>query len=86
MADETKPTDESTPLDEGIVWEDATTDSEYIAACYNALGAIDDLDTAMMSKAAESAVKRIRRRSLAIIDKCIDNLYSELFETDENDD
>ena len=85
MADETK-TDEVNPAEDGIVWEDATTDSEYIAACYNALGAIDDLDTAMMSKGAEAAVKRIRKRSLRIIDKCIDNLYSELFESDENDD
>lgn len=82
-------TTETAPLDienDGIEWQDATTDSEYIAACYNALGALENIDTAMMSKSAESVVKRIRRRSLAIIDKCIDNLYSELFETDENDD
>lgn len=85
MADETK-TDEANPLEEGIVWEDATTDSEYIAACYNAICAVDNVDTGMMSKSAEQAVKRIRKRCIAIIDKCIDNLYSELFESDENDD
>lgn len=62
-----------------------TTNSEYIASAYYSLSAVQDIDTAIMNKEDEKRVKRIRRKSLKIIDACINDLYDELFEEDDED-
>ena len=71
--------------EEELVYEEATTTTEYIGASYNALQSISDMDTALMSKEDAKRVHRIKRRSLRIIDHCLGILYDELFdeETDK---
>lgn len=69
-------------VEEEILYEEATTTSEYIGASYNALQSVTDMDTALMSKEDAKRVHRIRRRSLRIIDHCIGILYDELFDED----
>jgi len=61
---------------------DFTTAHDYISSAFQAMAAVGDIDTAIMSKSDEMRVKRIRRKSLLIIDNCIDELYSEIFESD----
>lgn len=59
--------------------------TEYIQGAYFALNAVDEIDTAIMNKSDEQRVKRIRRKSLRIIDECLNDMYDELFETDEEE-
>lgn len=62
-------------------WEvEFTSDSEYIAAACNAINAVDNMDTALMTKADEQRVKRIRRQSLRIISECLNTMYDEIFD------
>ena len=60
-----------------------TSDLEYIQAAYFAISAIEDMDTAIMSKTDELRVKRIKRKALVIIDECLKCLYDEIIEGDE---
>lgn len=63
------------------------SDYEYIAAAFNALASVGDMDGEIMSKTARADIKRIRRQSLRIISHCLNNLYEELFEdTNDSDD
>ena len=61
---------------------DFTTAHDYIASAFQAMAAVSDIDTALMSKTDEMRVKRIRRKSLLILENCIDELYNEIFESD----
>lgn len=70
-------------LQEGIV--EFTTASEYIASSCNAINTINEIDTALMSKSDEARIKRIKRKSLRIIDLCIAEMYDELFESDDEE-
>lgn len=70
-------------LQEGIV--EFTTASEYIASSCNAINTINEMDTALMSKSDEARIKRIKRKSLRIIDLCIAEMYDELFESDDEE-
>jgi hypothetical protein len=64
---------------------DFTTSHDYIASAFQALNAVDDIDTALLSKSDEMRIKRIRRKSLLIIESCINELYSELFESEDEE-
>ena len=68
--------------EEEILYEEATTDIEYIGASYNALQSTLLIDTALMSKEDAKRVHRIKRRALRIIDHCLGILYDELFDED----
>lgn len=70
-------------LDEGII--EFTTSGEYINSAYFALSAVEDIDTAIISKEDEKRIKRIKRKAIKIIDICISEMYDELFENDEED-
>jgi hypothetical protein len=74
---------ETEMLEEGIV--EFTTAGEYINSAYFALSAVEDIDTAIISKEDEKRIKRIKRKSLKIIDICLSEMYDELFENDEED-
>jgi hypothetical protein len=62
-----------------------TTRLDYIQGAYFSLSAVDDIDVALMNKEDEKRIKRIRRKSLKIIDECLNELYDEIFESDEDD-
>lgn len=57
--------------------------ADYISAAFYALSATDDLDLEIMPDAQKTRVKRIRARSIRMIDYCINELYTDLFD-DEN--
>lgn len=62
-----------------------TSTVDYINGACMAYSTMSEIDTAIMSKADEQRVKRIRRKCLKIIDVCISEYYDELFETDESE-
>ena len=78
-----EPVEETTEELDGYV--EFTSASEYINSAYFAMSAVDDIDTAIISKEDEKRIKRIKRKSIKIIDICISEMYDELFETDEDD-
>lgn len=69
--------------EEEVVFE-TTTREDYIGCAYNAIAAVDGLDTGMMNKTDSLRVKRILKKSLRIIDECVTEMYDELFEDDED--
>lgn len=62
-----------------------TSTIEYIQAAYFALCSVDEMDVAIMNKSDEQRVKRIRRKSIKIIDECLNDIYDELFDADEEE-
>lgn len=68
--------------DEALV--EFTTREDYIACAYYSISSVEGLDTGMMNKTDALRVKRIIRKSLRIIDQCVNEMYDELFEDDED--
>ena len=62
-----------------------TSTPEYIGASYNAIQAVSDMDTALMSNSDKERIRRIKRKALKIIDYCICELYDEIFDKDEEE-
>ncbi len=63
---------------------DLTGPLEYIQAAYFAFSAVEDVDTEILpTEAAKRRIKRIKFRSIRIIDECINELYSDLFGDEE---
>ena len=71
--------------EEDTAYFEPYSDTEYIAAAYNSLAAIEEMDAIIMSKADDKRIKRIKRQSLKIIAHCLNNLYEELFEDNSDD-
>jgi hypothetical protein len=57
-----------------------TTRSEYVACATNALQSIDGIDEMILSDAGRKRIKRIRFKSLRIIDEIINEMYDEIFD------
>ena len=60
-----------------------TTREEYIACSYNALMAIDGIDA--MTAADKVRLNRIKRKCLLILDSMVSEMYSELFDNEEEE-
>lgn len=84
MSEEKKQEEEKKDEELEMVME-YTSVIEYIQAAYFALSSVDDMDVAIMNKSDEQRIKRIRRKSIKIIDDCLNEIYDELFETDEEE-
>lgn len=73
---------------EKIIFEDDSyeveidsRDSEYIAAAYNSIGAIEMLDTGLMNEEQKNVISTIQYQAIAIISESINNIYNEIFDT-----
>jgi len=78
-------------LDEGIEIQLDDRNSEYIAAAFNSLGAIDLLDTGLMDADEKAIIKMIQFQAINIISESLNNIYEQIFDTsiddvDDNDD
>jgi hypothetical protein len=76
--------DEKLLEDEPVVEFEFTTRMDYIQASYFSLASIEGIDTMIMTKNDERRVKRIKRKSLKIIDCCLSEMYDELFDDRED--
>lgn len=78
-------------LDEKVILEDELSNeiedknSEYIAAAYNSLGAIDLLDTGLMNAADKEIIKNIQYQAINIISESLNNIFNEIFDTSVDD-
>jgi hypothetical protein len=61
-----------------------TTRADYIACAFYSISAVEGLDTGLMTKEDAKRIKRILRKSLRIIDDCINEMHDELFEDEED--
>lgn len=68
---------------EGIV--EFTTNHEYITCASMAWQMVDEIDTAILNKTDERRVKRMKRQALRIVSVCLNEMYEELFD-DNNDE
>ena len=59
-----------------------TTREDYISCAYYAISSVEGLDTGIMNKEDAKRIRRIMRKSLRIIDDCINEMHDELFEDD----
>jgi hypothetical protein len=78
-------------LDEGIEIQLDDRNSEYIAAAFNSLSAIDLLDTGLMDADEKAIIKTIQFQAISIISESLNNIYEQIFDTsiddvDHNDD
>lgn len=80
---------------EKVIFEDEShevemdsRDSEFIAAAFNSLGAIEMLDTGLMNEEQKDVISTIQFQAIAIISESINNIYNEIFDTtaDSSDD
>lgn len=67
--------------DESYDVEMDSRDSEYIAAAFNSLGAIEMLDTGLMNEDQKNVINTIQYQAIAIISESINNIYNEIFDT-----
>jgi predicted RNA methylase len=67
--------------DESYEVEMDSRDSEYIAAAFNSLGAIEMLDTGLINDQQKDVISTIQYQAIAIISESINNIYNEIFDT-----
>jgi hypothetical protein len=58
---------------------------EYISAAFYALSAMEDIDIEIIPDAQKNRIKRIRAKSIRMIDHCINELYADLFDDDNKE-
>ena len=63
-----------------------TSPADYIHSAWMVWDMVSEMDTALISKADEKRVKRMRRQALRIASVCLNDLYDELFEDDSDED
>lgn len=82
------PVDTETAEEELLEFEydmESTSPLEYIQGAYFSLSAIEGIDTEMMSKEDAKRIRRIRRKSIELIDESLSLLHSDFFE-EENEE
>jgi predicted RNA methylase len=67
--------------DESYDVEVESRDTEFIAAAFNSLGAIEMLDTGLMNEEQKEVINTIQYQAIAIISESINNIYNEIFDT-----
>jgi hypothetical protein len=72
-------------LDEGIEIQLDDRNSEYIAAAFNSLSAIDLLDTGLMDEDERGIIKMIQFQAVNIISESLNNIYEQIFDTSIDD-
>lgn len=81
-------------LEEALSGEDIefyeTSPTEIIASCFNALTALDGLEGGIITEIERNRIRRIRRKSLQLLDYSVNELHEEVFgkpkKGDDNDE
>lgn len=63
-----------------------TTRAEAVHSACAAIGACQDFDLGLLNPTQAKRIKRIKRKSLRIIDVYIGEIYDEMFEDENNED
>lgn len=73
-------------LEDDIEIEIDDRNSEYIAAAFNSLSAIDLLDTGLMDEDERAIIKTIQFQAISIISESLNNIYEQIFDTSIGND
>jgi hypothetical protein len=79
---------EKIAFEDDLEFEIENKNSDYIAAAYNSLAAIDLLDTGLMDEENKEIVKTIQYQAINIISESLNNIFNEIFDIsiDSDDD
>ena len=77
---------EKITFEDDLEFEIDDKNSDYIAAAYNSLAAVDLLDTGMMNEDDREVVNNIKYQAILIISESINNIFNEIFDTTISDD
>jgi len=85
MADDLTIGEEAAPEEESVDgYIEYTSIMDYVTAAAAAWQMSAEIDTAILNKSDERRVKRMKRQALRIMSTCLNDLYEELF--DDNND
>lgn len=73
-------------FDDDIESEIVDKNSDYIAAAFNSMAAIELVDTGLMNAEDKEIVKNIQFQAINIISESLNNIYNEIFDTSGDDD
>jgi hypothetical protein len=77
---------EKVTFEDDLEFEIDDKNSDYIAAAYNSLAAVDLLDTGLMNENDKEVVNNIKYQAILIISESINNIFNEIFDTTINND
>lgn len=77
---------EKITFEDDLEFEIDDKNSDYIAAAYNSLAAVDLLDTGLMNENDKEVVNNIKYQAILIISESINNIFNEIFDTTINND
>ena len=77
---------EKVTFEDDLEFEIDNKNSDYIAAAYNSLAAVDFLDTGLMNEDDKEVINNIKYQAILIISESINNIFNEIFDTTINND
>jgi len=72
--------------EEEFIEVEFTTRTEAIQSAYASISACEEFDLGMLPISQQKIIKRIRRKSIRIIDECIGEIYDEIFDDGNNNE
>jgi len=72
--------------EEEFIEVEFTTRTEAIQSAYASISACEEFDLGMLPVSQQKIIKRIRRKSIRIIDECIGEIYDEIFDDGNNNE
>ena len=84
MSEEKEPTpEEIKELEESFEFE-YTTRTDYVSCAYYSISAVEGIDLLLLTKDEARKIKKIIKKSIRIIESCINEMHDELFEDEED--
>jgi galactitol-specific phosphotransferase system IIB component len=60
-----------------------TTRMDYVSCAYYSISAVEGIDLLLLTKDEARKIKKIIKKSIRIIESCINEMHDELFEDEE---
>jgi hypothetical protein len=73
-------------FEDDLVYEIEDKNSEYIAAAFNSMAAMELVDTGLMNAEDKEIVKNIQFQAINIISESLNNIFNEVFDTTADTD
>lgn len=84
MSEEKEPTpEEIKDIEENFEFE-YTTRTDYVSCAYYSISAVEGIDLLLLTKDEARKIKKIIKKSIRIIESCINEMHDELFEDEED--
>jgi galactitol-specific phosphotransferase system IIB component len=61
-----------------------TTRMDYVSCAYYSISAVEGIDLLLLTKDEARKIKKIIKKSIRIIESCINEMHDELFEDEED--